>query len=148
MPHSEDMKHNPHFEQYGAGSSPKLTEEIPSRPIYQQPRKRHPGMTPMESINIEGDALNRIAHGKVPQWIALSSWFVYGIPLAFLLGPHLMRQVEYLGNRLNALSSQPFAWTEWLALFMMCVITLFSVLIGAATLSILVRGTLNLLKKR
>ncbi|ABW28466.1 hypothetical protein [Acaryochloris marina] len=65
MTHPQDFEQSSQFDRYGAGSTPNLTVEISSRPLYRQVRRQRSGMTPMDSIEFEGTALDQLSHGKV-----------------------------------------------------------------------------------
>lgn len=147
MTHSQDFEHNPQFERYGGGSAPKLAVEISSRPMYRQVRKQRSGMTPMDTIEFEGTALDHLSHGRVPWWVAISSWFVYGIPMGILLFPMLGEQVRETGRHLIKLIHSPLSGTQWFSFLAIVFVTSFSLMICIGTLTILAKGTIRKLQR-
>lgn len=147
MAYPQTVEHNPQFERYGAGAALKLTEEISSYPTYHPPRKQRSGLTPMGIIALVGKALAHIAHGQMPGWVAIASWLVYGIPLGIVAAPSLWRQMIATGQQLIKAIHNPLSGTAWFIFLMMSVITLFSLLVCGAILSVLVKGTLSKLRR-
>lgn len=143
----QQVQHNPQFERYGAGSSPKLTEEISSHPSYQRLRKQRFGLTPMGVIALLGKALAHIAHGQMPWWVAIASWFVYGIPVGIMVAPSLRGQILATEQQLVKAINHPLSGPDWFLFLMMSLITFLSILVCGAILSVLVRGTLFKLQR-
>lgn len=148
MVNSHDLRQNPQFDRYGARSQQNLTVEVPSQPIYHQPRQRQSVFTPMGSIEMEGEALSRLSHGTIPWWIAIACWFIYGIPMSLVFGPSLWHQLQEMGYRFSAVLREPLSGTEWFTFLGVSLLTLFSVLIYSSFLIILVKGTLRKLRRR
>ncbi|WP_299487842.1 hypothetical protein [Acaryochloris sp. IP29b_bin.137] len=148
MTSPQNVENNPQFERYGAGAALQLTEEISCHPTYRRPRKQRFGLTPMGVIALLGKALGHIAHGQMPWWVAIASWFVYGIPFGLIVAPSLQGQITATGQQLAKAIHHPLSGTEWFVLLMMSVITLFSILVCGAILSVLVRGTLFKLRRQ
>lgn len=149
MTHSnQDSGHNPRFDQYNTRSQQKLTVEIPSQPIYHHPRSRPSVFTPMGSIELEGEAWSQLSHGRMPWWIAIACWLMYGVPLSFVFGPSLLLQFQETIARFSTVINKPLSGTEWFALLGMSLLTLCSTLIYSIFLVILVKGTLRKLRRR
>lgn len=147
MTHPQDFEQSSQFDRYGAGSTPNLTVEISSRPLYRQVRRQRSGMTPMDSIEFEGTALDQLSHGKVAWWVAIASWFVYGIPMGILAFPILGEQVKVMGDHLIKLFHSPLSGTLWFQFLMILFATAFLVMVCLCTLMILVKGTIRKLQQ-
>lgn len=143
----QDFEQSSPFDSYGAGSPPNLTVEVSSRPLYRQIRRQRSGMTPMDSIEFEGTALDHLSHGNVAWWVAIASWFVYGIPMGILAFPILGEQVKVIGDHLIQLLQSPWSGTLWFQFLMLVWVTAFLVMVCLCTLTILVKGTIRKLHR-
>lgn len=147
MTYPQDFEQSSQFDRYGAGFIPNLTVEISSRPLYRQIRRQGSGMTPMESIEFEGTALDHLSHGNVAGWVAIASWFVYGIPMGILVFPILGEQVRAIGTHLIKLIYSPLSGALWFQFLTLVFAILFTLMVCLCTLTILAKGTIRKLQQ-
>ena len=74
--------------------------EVPAQTKYIHKSKNPSGLTPMESIELEGQAYRQVSSGRSPWWVTFTIWFLLGFPLFLivipLLGENFMVILPYL----------------------------------------------------
>lgn len=75
--------------QYFPEESKDYIVEVPAQAKYIHQSRNPSGMTPMESIQLEGQAYRQISSGRAPWWVTITLWFLLGFPLFLVIIPLL-----------------------------------------------------------
>lgn len=62
-----------------------LVVELPAQPSSPYPERIPLGYDPMGDIHLRGRAMRGLAGGRIPWWILISGWILFGVPTLFLL---------------------------------------------------------------
>ncbi len=88
------------FQDYLGGNSSTaspLFVEIPP-PLPPVIEKTPTGFSPMERIELEGQAYRGLASGHIPWWVMISGWVIFGLPcVAALIMAVVMGELGILG---------------------------------------------------
>lgn len=59
------------------------------------------GFDPMGHIHLQGRAYDSISGGRMPWWITIATWVVFGLPALFMLGLGLVEDVTFIISLFN-----------------------------------------------
>lgn len=71
--------------------------EVPAQAKYIHKSRNPSGFTPMETVQLEGQAYRQVSSGRSPWWVLFTLFFLLGIPLFLFAIPLFLALIPLLG---------------------------------------------------